>query len=490
MLSPIFTSFLQDRSRSGTTDICLNLYPEHTDGPQGPEIGVLLSAPGARPLFSVGAGPIREVYAARDGNLYVVSGPQFVRVDAGTLNQTPLGNLTTGTGPVKIVDSPTQLLIVDGSAGWCWDTLSSTFTQVIPNSGTDDVGPNSIAYQDGFAIVTSRGSNQVYQSNYNDLATFASLVGGGLGTTANNAFVQGNPKDVVALFDLKREVWIFKTDAAEVWINQGNPGFAFVPLQGVYLSVGCNAPASVARLGESVVWLGGSSQGNAVVYMTEGYGAKPISTHALSNQIQSFPIVSDAIAYCYQAAQHYFYVLTFPSQNVTFVYDLATGKWCQRGYFSNGEVGRELANCHAFFNGWHVVGDYRSGQLYDLDDQTYTDNGQPRKWARSWRALPPTMPASEPLSFDSLQVLMETGITVPSGTNPQIDLEWSDDGGYTWNGPFQVAAGKIGETAWRVFQPRLGSTTERRGLDRVFRISGNDPIAIKITGADVDVSPS
>ena len=94
------------------------------------------------------------------------------------------------------------------------------------------------------------------------------------------------------------------------------------------------------------------------------------------------------------------------------------------------------------------------------------------------------------MSFDSLQILMQTGITVPAGTNPQIDLRFSDDGGYTWNGPFQMPAGQTGQTAWRVIQNRLGSTSLTRGLDRIWEISGNDPIGIQITGADWTGGPA
>ena len=47
-----------------------------------------------------------------------------------------------------------------------------------------------------------------------------------------------------------------KVYSTEVWINVGNPGFAFQRLQGVFLEVGCAAPYSVAIADQSLVWLG------------------------------------------------------------------------------------------------------------------------------------------------------------------------------------------------------------------------------------------
>lgn len=490
MLSPIFASFLQDRSRSGNTDLCINLYPENDGGDTQDDVNTLISCPGYTvPLATIGTGPIRGEFAGSNGLLYVVSGNKFYVVDT-TWAATLIGTIGSSTGPVSMKDNPTQVLVVDGTGGWVVVKATNAFSQVIPNLDTDAVNSNVVVYQDGFGLVNSPATNEIYQSNYNDLSTFSTLNGGGLGSTANNAFVQGNPKNVITMFDLKREVWIFKNNAIEVWVNQGSSGFSFVQLQGVYIPTGIAAAASVAKVGDCLIWLGASSEDGAIVYTSSGYQAKPITPFALAALFQSFAVISDAIAYSYQADGHFFYVLTFPTQSATFVYDASTGKWHQRAYFSNGKFSRELANCHCFFNGKHVVGDYTNGNIYSLDSNTLTDNGAVRKWLRSWRALAPGQPIGVPLSFDELQILLETGITVPVGTNPQIVLRWSDDGGYTWIGQLLIPAGKIGETAWRAIAQRLGSTKIGTGLDRIWEISGTDQMQILITGASWEGGPS
>lgn len=489
MLSPIFTGFNEDRGRSGAVDMCVNLYPEMTEGSKGPEIGLLISSPGlTTALATLGAGPVRGAFTGKDNLLYVASGNGFYSVTPGFAS-TLLGNLASLSGPVSIIENPTQVLVVDGVGGWVWNRQTAAYTQVIPNADTSDTGPNSAVYQDGFGIVNSAGSNQVYQSNFNDLSKFATPVGGG-GSTPNNAFIQGNPQDVLTMFELKEEVFMLKQKAIEVWINQGSPGFAFVQLQGVYFPVGVLAPASVARIENGIAWLGSSAEGEAIVYRSVGYQERSITPHALAEEWQGYAVKSDAIGYSYQSVGHYFYVLTFPTEGTSWAFDLTTNRWHQRAYFSNGVFQRELANCHALFNGRHIVGDYRNGNLYALDDETFTDAGARRRWLRSWRAIPASMPQGVPMSFDSLQILLETGITIGPSANPVINLRFSDDGGYTWAGPFQVPAGKIGETAWRAIQNRLGSTTLGRGLDRVWEISGDDPMKVKIVGAEWTGGPS
>lgn len=487
MLSPIFNSFYDDRTASGQNDVCVNLYAEII----GQKIVLLHSVPGKKLLATVGTGPIRGMYAANNGLLYVVSANQFFSVDSNW-NVTLIGSVTNALGSlasVYMVDSPTQILVVDGFGGWVWDFVASTYTQVIPNVQTSCTLPNIVVYQDGFALVNSGGTNQIYQSNNNDLSLFATPTGLG-GYTANNAYVQGNSQPVVTMAELKEEIWIFKQKSIEIWVNAGNPGFAFEPLLGVSIPIGCCAANSVARLGESLVWLGSDDQGDGVVYMSAGYNAKPITTFALAKMFQSFQIISDAIGFSYQESGHFFYVITFPTQNISFSYDLTSGKWHQRASFSNGSFNRESGNCCEFFNGWNITGDYDTGGLYALDVETHTDEyGNPIKWMRSWNAIP-LGEEPVPLSFDNLQILLETGITVPSGLNPQIMLEFSDDGGYNWIGSVQVPMGKIGETSWRAIQNRLGSTKIGTGLERVWRISGVDPIEVKITGAKWEGGPS
>ncbi len=490
MLSPIFESFYQDRSRSGNSDICVNLYAEHTDGPKGPEVGALFSLPGYTLAGTVGTGPVRGAWVANNGVVYVVSGSGFYSVTAGFVS-TLLGTLTTATGPVVMRDSPTQVLVIDGLAGWCWSITAATWTQVLPNVTTSDVAPGSMAYQDGFAIVNSGGSNIVYQSNYNDLSTYATSNGAG-GYTANDAYVQGNANPVVALFDAWRELWIFKSNATEVWINSGNAGFAFTQLQGVYIPIGCAAPASMVKMPEQcLMWLGADETGDIMVYRSKGYQAAPVSTFALSTLFQGYPVYADAIAYSQQLNGHYFYVITFPTANATYAYDMSSGKWHQRGYIDNeGNLNRERANCYFMLNGNGYIGDFQNGNIYYLDQNNYTENGVARKWVRAWRALTPDMPVGVPMSFDRLQVLLETGITPAPGTTPNIQLRWSDDGGYTWTPYFLMPAGQLGQTAWRVLQNRLGSTRYGSGLDRVWEISSTDPVSVKLTGAEWDGGPA
>jgi hypothetical protein len=90
-----------------------------------------------------------------------------------------------------------------------------------------------------------------------------------------------------------------------------------------------------------------------------------------------------------------------------------------------------------------------------------------------------TLPPGYYLELDGYTVL---------GANPQLMLRWSDDGGHTWNGERQASMGRIGQYGTRVIFRRLGMTVKLR--DRVYEISGTDPVKVAIMGAELQISPT
>jgi hypothetical protein len=74
------------------------------------------------------------------------------------------------------------------------------------------------------------------------------------------------------------------------------------------------------------------------------------------------------------------------------------------------------------------------------------------------------------------------------GANPQVMLRFSDDGGHTWSNEHWKSLGKIGVYQKRTIWRRLGMTLKLR--DRVYEVSGTDPIKISIMGAELILSPT
>jgi len=83
-------------------------------------------------------------------------------------------------------------------------------------------------------------------------------------------------------------------------------------------------------------------------------------------------------------------------------------------------------------------------------------------------------------------ILLDVALT--QGALPRVMLRWSDDGGHTWSNEHWREMGRIGEHGVRVIWRRLGMTLKLR--DRVYEVSGTDPVKIALLGAELQLSPT
>jgi hypothetical protein len=477
MQTPILGQSYVARSVNAADSRMVNLFPEAT--PQaGKTAGFLNRAPGLRLLATLGTGPIRGLWSPDPNGLYayVISGNAFYRIDT-SYNVENYGYVS-GTGQVSMADNGTQLFIASNPDGYIFNMTTLIFA---PITDPDFPGAVTVGYLDGYFVFNEPNSQRVWTT---------ALLDGSSVDPLDFASAEGSPDGLVSLIIDHREAWLFGTNSVEVWYDAANAGFPLTRIQGAYNEIGCVAAYSVAKLDNGVFWLGGDARGEGIVYRTNGYTGQRISTHAIEWQIQQYGDISDAIGYTYQQDGHAFYVLIFPSAGATWVYDVATDNWHERAAWVNGEYTRHRSNCQMAFNHQVIVGDYNDGRVYAFDLETYSDDDQPQRWLRSWRALPQDQNTLVRTAQHSLQLDAETGVGLNSGQGdaPEAMLRWSDDGGHTWSNEHWSSMGAIGAYGTRTFWRRLGMTNKLR--DRVYEVSGTDPVKIAIVGANLLLSGS
>jgi len=475
MKSQILGQSYVARSINAADDVMINLFPEATLN-EGKENGFLNRTPGLRKIATVGRGPIRALWTQQTNanNAYVVSGNEVFKIDKGYL-PVKLGNIA-GSGPVSIADNGTQLFFAANPEGYIYNIATNTYTQI---TDPDFPGAVTVGYLDGYFVFNEPNSQKIWVTEIFDGTIIEPLA---------FASAEGAPDLIAAINVDQRELWVFGTNTIEVWYNAGTANFPFARIQGAFNELGCLAPYSVAKLDNTLFWLGNDARGYGVVYRAEGYRGKRVSTHPIEFAIQSYGDVSNALAYTYQQEGHAFYVLIFPTVDKTWVFDVATGAWHERAGFENGYFTRHRSNCQMNFQNETIVGDYLNGNLYVFDLDYYTDNGAVQRWVRSWRALPTGANNLKRTAQHSLQLDCESGVGTDTGQaqDPQVMLRWSDDGGHTWSNEHWVSVGKIGEYYRRAIWRRLGMTLKLR--DRVYEISGTDPNKVVIMGAELILS--
>lgn len=291
------------------------------------------------------------------------------------------------------------------------------------------------------------------------------------------------------MYEQNREWWLIGDKASEVWYNSGGATFAFSRLPGIGPRIGCAAKHSIAQVGPELCWLGRiGEQGENVIVMTNQYSFRRVSTHAIEHAISTYPVVSDAIGDSYEEEGHIFYQITFPTADVTWVLDMTTyeaseGKlgWFQRLSWdpNAGVYHRHRANFLMNFADIRMAGDYQSAQLHQQSRQVYTDAGAPLRcqrrtphlWSRRNRKR---------IFYSSLQIEFTPGVglQVGQGSDPQVMIRWSDDGGQSWGNEVWAPIGKVGDFMNRAMIFQLGYAR-----DRVWEANFSDPVPRDIIGA-------
>ncbi len=485
MKSPILGAAYVARSINAADNRLVNMYPESTpDG--GKTAAYFQRVPGISGIFPLGGtGSVRGMWVVK-GVLYAVVGTRFISLTGiGTSIVTPttISSSISGTGPVSMVDNGIQIFIAANPDGYIYNINTTAFAKI---GDPDFPGAVTVGYINGYFVFNEPNSQRVWVTELFDGTSVDPL---------SFASAEASPDNVVSLIVDHKEIWIFGNNSTEVWYDAGQPDYPLAPIQGAFLETGCAAPYSVAKMDNSVFWLAADARGYGMVYRARGYQPQRISTHAIEYAIQTYSTISDAIAYTYQQDGHLFYVLTFPTANVTWVYDAATNMWHQRGYISSttGELNRHTPTCIAALGTRVYVGHDTEPEIGYYDFSYFNNeftNARRQVWLRSWRALPSGENTLKRTAQHTLQLDCEAGtssVAVVSTTGASSEmlasLRWSDDGGHTWSNLHTVSMGYEGQTGQRVIWRRLGMTTKLR--DRVYEVSGSGFGNVAIMGAEL-----
>lgn len=434
------------------------------------EVASLVSTPGLTLLTTLATSPIRGLWKATNGELFAVAGDKFYSISSSWV-ATERGSLNTDTGPVSMADNGTYVVFVDGTDGFSWNIDTSTYAEI---TDSDFQPADQVTFQDGYFIFNKKDSQQFFISGLNDI-TFDAL---------DISSAIGKPDYLVGLVSIHQNLYLFGEQSIEVFFNSGNADFPFERIQGTVIAIGCAAAFSIQPLEDTLIWLGGNDTGYGIVYQMQGFQARRISTPALEAMIRGLTQdqIADATAWTYQEGGHAFYCLNIPGLSSTWCYDMVTGFWHERTYRNLFGSQRHLAQCHALAYGKNIVGDYDSGKIYSLDSDVYTDNGDS---IERIRMTPHFSEGLKRIFHNSFQLDMETGVGTDGtnqGNDPQVMLQWSDDGGHSWSNEYWKGAGKIGKTKKRVRWTRLGSSR-----DRVYRVKITDPVKVILIGAEIGI---
>ena len=422
----------KSRSEKANGSRLVNLYAESLP-PDSKSNVVLYGTPGTALFAELPTFPVLGLWVM-NGTQYAVT-PSNLYSISSTGVYTDLGAVNLG-GYVSMSTNGTDLCMVDGSRGYRYSVANG----VEEFTGDGWYPANTVTYQDGYFIFNRADTGQFFISNL--LSTDLDAL--------DYATAEGAPDDTIAVISDHRELWVFGAQTIEVWYNSGDPDFPFERIAGAFIERGIAYAGSISKQDSSVFWLGD----DGVIYRSEGYVPRRISTGAVEADIGARG-TNDAFSYTYTDEGHKFYVITFPSQNKTWVFDIASGLWHERGHI---QWGRHHGSCYSNLYGHHLIGDFQNGMIYMLDNAALSDVDED---IRRVAISPPIHFKRRSTTMNSLELDMEMGGALP-GDDPQAMLRWSDDGGNTYGNEHWVSLGKTGQYLNRAKWNRMGSFRQRQ----------------------------
>lgn len=477
---PLFGFANKGKSVNVTTQRRLNLYIEQTPDAEKSQMA-LYTRPGliAQTVATAGTGtgPVRgwgtqltrkSSLAPTDRSQWVEFVP-FVRGNLIYLGNPsagygtavgPLPVLTTSAGPVSFADNGFEFIVVDGVAGYTCAHTGGTATLIADANFPN--GTASICYiASRIVAVDPFNPGRFYWSALNDATSWDPL---------DFATAESNPDALAAVAESNGQLVLFGVATTEFWAPSGDAS-VFARIGGSGIQWGLGAPQSVAKYNDGLVFVGRNALGELQVAMLRAYQAQVVSTPDIDFVLNNDPLPTGATAFTFTMGGHSFYVLNLSQK--TLVFDLTSGTWAEWGT----EGGRFAGNLGVAAFGQFLVSDYRDGRVYRCDDETYTDGAaaivreiQSRHVINNYERMP----------VFQLFVDCETGTGLNSGqgSDPQVMLQTSKDGGHTWGNEVWRSMGAMGQYLRRVVWNRLGL-----GDDWTFLLRITDPVKVVIINA-------
>lgn len=441
--------FSQGRSKPWSGAKLVNCFAEKGDGDQRDLFSVML-IPGLVEFSDISASAVRGTHVMA-GTLYAVVGASLYSVaSAGTA--TLLGAVP-GSGLVRMANNGEEIAIVSGGTGYCY---SGGTVQAV--SGLPAVV--DVVFFDSYFVWIFGATGQIGLSGLNDGLTF---------DAGDIATVEGSPDALLGAINDHRELQLYGPETIEIWYNSGAADFPFERQGNAFIERGCFDRDSIVKIDNSVHFFGD----DRIVYRLDGYSPIRISTHAIEYELRN---ATYARAFSYTQEGHKFYVLN--SDVGTFAYDMSTGAWHERK--SDGLDYYRVGGAVTAYN-QTILSDAATGKLYTPSLDTYDEDGD----TISMEIHLPTIESGTrgEITCYAFELMCETGVGLNSGqgSDPQVMLQYSDNGGRTWSNELWRSMGAIGTYATRVIWRKLGQFRQRQ-----FKIVVTDPVRRLVFGYYLD----
>lgn len=379
---------------------------------------------------------------------------------------TALSGTLSGTDKVHMARNnavtPDVVIVCDAGAF----IVSGTTITAYPDG---DVGsPNSVCFHDGY-----------FMFGYGDGTIQASGVNATSIDPLDFTTAESNPDGLTRVFSFRGQLYACGPATIEVYGDPINPSAFPLTRKGYNITPGLITPFAIAGFepewGFYPIYC---ASNNTVVALDVSWPPTKISTSELDALIAAVEDKSTLEALCYVSKGHPMWQLS--CDDWTWVYDVSTKSWHERKSYLLDRSRMSLSL--PFSQSW-LFGDTQSNSLLELDEDLVTEDGNPL--AAQIESGPvkdfPNRVRVARADFDFVVGVGDAQGVDPIGTDPQVLVSWSDDGGYSWTTPWWRDLGAQAESQQRVTVINTGMSGP---MGRRWRLLVSDPVWFGLMAGD------
>ncbi len=346
----------------------------------------------------------RSIYSSEKNNAMIVVIDQNVYVYDQSINKRLVGRLQTFTGDVYIAENnASQILISDLENLYFYNYNTETFNTY--TGASLGFTPGYVSFQNSRFICPDTSSNAWRLSK-------AAMIVTDDPTFPNDAqhvgLIETKPDTAVATLRFPGRgnlLYVFGKTVTEPWFDVGSQLFPYQRSNAVNIDYGCLNPATIAESDTTICWLGINEKSGPVIMASNGSDVKHLSNDGIDFKLAELTNPQNSYGFMFRQDGHLIYVITFPDDNLTYMYDFNTECFFT---LTDPDMNNHIAKRVAFFNNKYYFVSFIDGNLYELSSEITSASGKEIPRIR--------IPAPFRLQDQSRFVIAYAGFTIEQGT--------------------------------------------------------------------------
>lgn len=392
----------------------------------------------------------------------------FTIDSSGTLVQFGTGTLS-GTDQIFMVANnalvPNIVAVTQLGAFIINQTTNTITTYPDPDVGS----PSCVCFHEGW-----------FMFGYGDGTILASDINSTNINTLNQAATETNPDGVMNMVSYQGNLFVFGSKTVEIWGLPVNATDFPLTRIGYNMTPGLHSQFAVsgweAEFGNPPIYVGSDNS----IRQIQGFTPVKISPPELDALIAGVALNRKIDTLCYVARGHAFWQVNGP--DFSWVFDCNNQSWHERR--SIGSPRSNLLRSIAAFDRW-LCATVKASDLLTIDYSIPTESGHPlvcQMESQNVIDWPNRMRVGRADFNFTTGVGLAAG-TDPIQTDPTVLIEWSDDGGQSWSGPWWRKLGVQDATQQRITVLNTGRSGP---MGRKWRWTISDPVWVGFLGSSMN----